>query len=736
MEEETSEVQNFWNGRKIKSQNLLLCGVTVCQEDTRDIATTICSLAQNLDPFRMRAKTNHMHMVIVLIFDGVKKMLEETKRMVETEFQCPLPSAEQTLLHEIDSECLYATLRAYFHRWDIECDHISWIKVRGMLKHVQVLTIVKGENKGKADSHLWFFQLATAANPKYVFLTDAGTTYKSDCLNRLVNALEDDPQLGGVTGRQRATSAHQMSEPFLSWIFSPAPLQAFEFEWTSSTNMAPFTLVGFLPVMPGPCQMFSWERLVSHRRSLRSDSGTGLEAFSPLDEYIALCRPETNITSRMFPTRTLAKLAEDRLLVALFAASTGLKTKWIPGATFFYQPELKFRRLLEQRRRWTNGTVYVYYLLLSTEGSRDLLNYGLIRNKRLLQFLWMIQVCLYYMCLISPSLFAVCLRDSVSFLWKHVIHNYVDFDPEFSTDTVSPLVRDLIFSGIPDCVGYGFLVLVLLWVAMAHAINSPGDWDRTINAISWICLILSAVVMIIILTGFGMSIHLQTHDFGTAQNQIFVLVVWVLPLIQSCAFSATAAFRSLLLLPCFLLGQCFYVCFIPAYALGRLFSTSWGTNAEKVTPNANGNYATKPNRKKSSMIKSNEILEDLEPQEQKKAQGRSSGSQPQSDPTRFQSQPSEPPSKEAVERVMLNFSRVRLAWFVVVNILLTILLRSLMRKFPEQTVWVVTWTVFGPTIPNVFLTFLLILSNFFLWLRKCFEFGRPPTDKQATLLEH
>ena len=47
--------------------------------------------------------------------------------------------------------------------------------------------------------------------------------------------------------------------------------------------------------------------------------------------------------------RVNMRLAEDRVLSFVTVFSTGYGTKWIPGSTFFYEPEISFRTLLTQR---------------------------------------------------------------------------------------------------------------------------------------------------------------------------------------------------------------------------------------------------------------------------------------------------------------------------------------------------------------------------------------------------
>jgi hypothetical protein len=50
----------------------------------------------------------------------------------------------------------------------------------------------------------------------------------------------------------------------LSWWWSPAPLQGFEFEATFLLSAAMFTMAGALPVLPGPCQLLWWDHIKHH----------------------------------------------------------------------------------------------------------------------------------------------------------------------------------------------------------------------------------------------------------------------------------------------------------------------------------------------------------------------------------------------------------------------------------------------------------------------------------------
>jgi cellulose synthase/poly-beta-1,6-N-acetylglucosamine synthase-like glycosyltransferase len=67
-------------------------------------------------------------------------------------------------------------------------------------------------------------------------------------------------------------------------------------------------------------------------------------------------RVRVNFLRRMLGQQTSTQLAEDRVLsFGMVLRTQGLKTVWVRGATFFYEPMWDWRMLLGQRRRWMNG---------------------------------------------------------------------------------------------------------------------------------------------------------------------------------------------------------------------------------------------------------------------------------------------------------------------------------------------------------------------------------------------
>ncbi len=80
--------------------------------------------------------------------------------------------------------------------------------------------------------------------------------------------------------------------------------------------------------------------------------------------------------------RVNMRLAEDRILSFVCVFSTGYGTKWIPGATFFYQPEIRWQTLLTQRRRWLNGTFASFLFFFNSKRAKSRISGGMFDSHK------------------------------------------------------------------------------------------------------------------------------------------------------------------------------------------------------------------------------------------------------------------------------------------------------------------------------------------------------------------
>ncbi|RYH30583.1 hypothetical protein EON65_04695 [archaeon] len=109
--------------------------------------------------------------------------------------------------------------------------------------------------------------------------------------------------------------------------------------------------------------------------------------------------------------RVNMRLAEDRILSFVCVFSTGYGTKWIPGATFFYQPEIRWQTLLTQRRRWLNGTFASFLFFFNSQRARTRITGGMFdshkagKNIRFVNALWSLQLMQLVLVLMAPAVF-------------------------------------------------------------------------------------------------------------------------------------------------------------------------------------------------------------------------------------------------------------------------------------------------------------------------------------------
>ena len=339
------------------------------------------------------------------------------------------------------------------------------------------LIVSKGPNRQKHNSHGWFYGACEGLlKPDFVFLTDAGTTYQRDCLRKLVEAMHKDNSVVGTTGRQRAMTPGSMPGydsscgSWMRWLASPAMLQAFEFEATFTLNTALYTLLGMLPVLPGPCQLLRWEAVRS--------------AFK---EYLKIVRP----TAGDGFIKALLRLAEDRVLSALVVLRSGGRTIWVPGATFYYPPEMSLESLIAQRRRWINGTLGAFlYVISDPDGVVDDGQLPATANPRVLAACWFFQMYQSTTVALSPAIFAAALQSSVR-----------ELEQKHWTGDFLSQARYHKFLGAPEMVAGGFFLVYLIWMIGAHfhklsGCFCAGVWARLvflINAFTMFTIMYSMV---------------------------------------------------------------------------------------------------------------------------------------------------------------------------------------------------------------------------------------------------
>jgi len=139
-------------------------------------------------------------------------------------------------------------------------------------RFLKATLVLKSLNRRKHNSQSWMFNFAeNIKNDKYnddklLFLTDCGTLFEKGCLVRLVAYMRENKLCVGCTGRQRVMTAEEQDCPDEGIIEKFFRLvQMADYEGSYAIYTGAFSLVGCLPVLPGPCVMLRYSALKQSR---------------------------------------------------------------------------------------------------------------------------------------------------------------------------------------------------------------------------------------------------------------------------------------------------------------------------------------------------------------------------------------------------------------------------------------------------------------------------------------
>lgn len=259
--------------------------------------------------------------------------------------------------------------------------------------------LIKKDNRRKHNSHEWFLkQYAPEMEADYVFLTDCSTLFEEKCLTNLYREIHGRDDCVGVSGRQRVMSEKQQGDKdgLRGWFYRS--MQWYDYEACLSCFNIPFSFCGMLPVIPGPCGLYNFKLLhwnmpekkmipvasstQIHEQSSSHPSPQPLQSLQlseekkdvviyvksdkqdAIDYYTEKVKQNPEETGMI---EASLMLAEDRILsyACVLLANKRCYTIYVPDAIFYFEAETQPTQLLQQRRRWINGTVAGYIWLLS-----------------------------------------------------------------------------------------------------------------------------------------------------------------------------------------------------------------------------------------------------------------------------------------------------------------------------------------------------------------------------------
>lgn len=177
--------------------------------------------------------------------------------------------------------------------------------------------------------------------------------------------------------------------------------QMFDYEASLSSLQGAFVMSGLLPVLPGPC---SWYRF-------KSKSGENVLAKAAKSYFDVVHMPMPDQVGEAIAHGNTV-IAEDRILAVTCVRDgpPGAFTSWEPKATFFFQAETDPFILLQQRRRWLNGTAFGYLWQKKAIEKNCCLTCGVnFRGRLLLYILVWCQLINTFLVTISPGVWCVAL---------------------------------------------------------------------------------------------------------------------------------------------------------------------------------------------------------------------------------------------------------------------------------------------------------------------------------------
>ena len=207
---------------------------------------------------------------------------------------------------------------------------------------------IKQFNRGKIDSHLYFFRgFCQEINPELCLMLDIGTEVKPQSLNKLVELMDTQQNLGGCCG-DLEVDLDSLDSCFNLLAYA----QYYEYKLSHYIDKAFEGCFSYQSVLPGAFSVLRWEAI----------SGKPVEEFLKGINKKGMGLLQLN----MF-------LAEDRIMCFQIISQKSRNNKsyelmYLPGARAVTDPPTSLLKLMQQRRRWINGAnaIFLYVVLQCT----------------------------------------------------------------------------------------------------------------------------------------------------------------------------------------------------------------------------------------------------------------------------------------------------------------------------------------------------------------------------------
>ena len=212
----------------------------------------------------------------------------------------------------------------------------------------------KHHNRGKIESHLWFFKgFCSYLNPEFCQMIDIGTIPKKNSISKIVKYMQKHEKIGGACGEIEVFEPTNKEldlkkrRSCLGWLEAKSLFYAqyVEYKISHYIDKAFESFFGFVSVLPGAFSTFRWKAiqgdpLKSFFKGLNNDSHTATEANMYLAEDRIMC------------LEIVKKLSRD------------WKLTYVPNAIALTDPPATIIKFIKQRRRWTNGSLFASWYVI------------------------------------------------------------------------------------------------------------------------------------------------------------------------------------------------------------------------------------------------------------------------------------------------------------------------------------------------------------------------------------
>ena len=209
---------------------------------------------------------------------------------------------------------------------------------------MDVLFVVKAENRKKLHSHLWlFYGFCMMYQPKYVYLIDMGTEPEKKSLLALHDHFEHNPYTGGCCGEIIVKDA--------PWYDPLVGAQWFEYKIGHIIYKTFESLMGFIPVLPGAFSAYRWETIIEENYRV-------MRAY--LLPFIDPLQLDWTLTNIYF-------LAEDRIMseeIMRVGKEHCYTLRFVKASKALTEGVTQLVNLIKQRRRWINGSWFALIKVL------------------------------------------------------------------------------------------------------------------------------------------------------------------------------------------------------------------------------------------------------------------------------------------------------------------------------------------------------------------------------------